>query len=85
MIVKHPLWNQSYEQQPDGLVLVTDLDTGQTGYFDRRGRSVRGTLRRTDPQLLDWIGGRPLDAASSPAPDEGLDTATPTIPSTLQD
>lgn len=61
MIVKHPLVNQEFEQQPDGLVKVTDLDTGKVGLFDRRGHHVSGDLTMADPQLLDWVGGRPLD------------------------
>jgi hypothetical protein len=60
MKVRHPLFNQLFEQQPDGLVRVEDLDSGQVGYFDQHGRAVRGELTYADPQLLDWVGGRPL-------------------------
>jgi hypothetical protein len=58
--VRHPLVNQLFEQQPDGLVKVEDLDTGEVGWFQRKGRWVRGDLTYADPQLLDWVGGRPL-------------------------
>ena len=61
MIVKHPLLNQDFEQQPDGLVKVSDFDSGKVGYFERHGQFVRGDLTYADPQLLDWVGGRPLD------------------------
>lgn len=67
MKVKHPLWNHEYEQQPDGLVRVEDLDTGQVGYFDRQGHPVRGELTYADLQLLDWVGGRPLPSPGQSA------------------
>jgi hypothetical protein len=59
MKVRHPLYNQVFEKQPDGLVRVEDLDSGQVGYFERHGRVVKGALKYADPQLLDWVGGRP--------------------------
>ncbi|WP_067674446.1 hypothetical protein [Nocardia miyunensis] len=63
MQVRHPLYNQLFEQQPDGLVRVEDLDQRKVGYFDRHGRHVRGELTWADPQLIDWVGGRPLPLA----------------------
>jgi hypothetical protein len=60
MKVRHPLYNQLFEQMPDGLVHVEDLDTGQDGYFDRFGHAIRGELKYADPQLLGWVGGKPL-------------------------
>ncbi|TNC29231.1 transposase [Amycolatopsis alkalitolerans] len=63
MQVRHPLYNQVFEQQPDGLVRVEDLDAGTIGYFDRRGHHIRGDLTWADPQLIDWVGGRPLPVA----------------------
>lgn len=62
MQVRHPLFNHSFEQQADELIRVEDLDTGKVGYFDRHGRHVRGELTFADPQLIRWIGGRPLPA-----------------------
>jgi hypothetical protein len=60
MKVKHPLWNHEYEQQPDGSVRIVDLDSGKEGIYDRCGHRIAGALTRYDPQLLDWVGGRPL-------------------------
>ncbi len=65
MIVNHPLFNQEFEQQPDGLVRVTDKNTGKQGWFDKDGHPVRGELTWADPQLLDWVGGRPIRPADS--------------------
>jgi hypothetical protein len=70
MKVRHPLYNQLFEQMPDGLVRVEDLDTGQVGYFDRHGHAIRGELTYADPQLLGWMGGKPLP---KPEPKAGPD------------
>jgi hypothetical protein len=63
MKVRHPLWNHEYEQQSDGTVRITDLDSGEVGIYDRSGHRLSGELTRFDPQLLDWVGGKPLPAA----------------------
>lgn len=73
MKVRHPLYNQLFEQQPDGLVCVEDLDTGRVGYFDRRGHWIRGDLTYADPQLLDWVGGKALPK-SERSPDGSLES-----------
>jgi hypothetical protein len=71
MKISHPLYNQVFEQTPDGLVRVEDLDTGQVGYFDRHGHAIRGELKYADPQLLSWVGGRPLPMAEPESGPEG--------------
>jgi hypothetical protein len=75
MKVRHPLVNQLFEQMPDGQVRVEDLDTGQVGFFDRFGKAISGELTYADPQLLGWVGGRPLpDPEPEPGPDGSLES-----------
>ena len=62
MKVRHPLWNHEYEQQADGTVRIVDLDSGSVGVYDPRGHLLAGELTQVDPQLLDWVGGKPLPA-----------------------
>ncbi len=64
MKVRHPLWNHVYEQQPDGNVLITDLDSGTTGTYTPQGHLLAGELTQFDPQLLNWVGGKPLPGVS---------------------
>ena len=75
MKVRHPLFNQLFEQMPDGQVRVEDLDTGQVGFFDRFGKAISGELTYADPQLLGWVGGRPLpEPKPEPEPDGSLES-----------
>ena len=75
MKVRHPLFNQLFEQMPDGQVRVEDLDTGQVGFFDRFGKAISGELTYADPQLLGWVGGRPLpEPQPEPEPDGSLES-----------
>jgi hypothetical protein len=75
MKVRHPLKNQLFEQMPDGQVRVEDLDTGQVGFFDRFGKPISGELTYADPQLLGWVGGRPLpEPKPEPEPDGSLES-----------
>jgi hypothetical protein len=75
MKVRHPLYNQLFEQMPDGQVRVEDLDTGQVGFFDRFGKAISGELTYADPQLLGWVGGRPLsEPEPEPEPDGSLES-----------
>ncbi|MGW4339829.1 hypothetical protein ACWEK5_44690 [Rhodococcus koreensis] len=60
MKVRHPLWNHEYEQQADGSVQIVDLDSGSVGAYDRYGHRLGGEVTLYDPQLLDWVGGKPL-------------------------
>jgi hypothetical protein len=57
--VKHPVKNQTFELLDDGTVLVEDLDAKTSGTFLRSGKKVSGDLGFADPQMLNWIGGRP--------------------------
>jgi hypothetical protein len=66
MKVRHPLYNQLFEQLPNGEVRVEDLDTGEVGFFDRFGRPLRGELKYADPQLIGWVGGKPLPQPEPP-------------------
>ncbi len=63
MKVRHPLWNHEYEQQADGTVRIVDLDSGETGVYDRRGHRIFGrshAIRSAAPGL----GGRQASARS---------------------
>lgn len=58
MKVRHPLDNQFYELQPDGLIRVEDPASKKVGLFKRDGAPVSGELRYADPQMLIWVGCR---------------------------
>lgn len=64
MKVRHPLWNHVYEQQPDGSVRITDQDNGTVGVYDRVGHLLSGEVTQYDPQLLDWVAGKPVPQQS---------------------
>ena len=57
MKLVHPLTRVSFEEQEDGLVLVTD-PSGSTGLFRPDGTHVSGEVRYADPHMVDWVGGR---------------------------
>lgn len=54
--VTHPVTGQVYRQTPEGLVEVTDPDTGVQGIFDADGVWKSGELRHADLQLAGWVG-----------------------------
>jgi hypothetical protein len=56
MKVKHPLDNQLYELQSDGLIRVEDPVSKQAGLFKRDGAPVSGEIHYADPQMLIWVG-----------------------------
>ena len=56
--MKHPISGFTYELDDEGLVQVSDPETGQIGVFDSTGRWFSGEIREADPQILGM--GRPL-------------------------
>jgi len=52
--LRHPLSGTLYEHDPDGTVRVGS-DPGPVGWFDARGRWVRGERRTADPELCRWV------------------------------
>lgn len=50
---------RTYEEQPDGTVLVTDAE-GRQGRFKVSGQCVEGVLRQTNVHMLNWVGGHAL-------------------------
>lgn len=57
MVLVHPISKVRFEEQDDGLVLVTAPD-GTTGRFRPDGSHVDGELLYADPHMIDWVGGR---------------------------
>jgi hypothetical protein len=57
--MKHPLSGFVYELTPEGLVQVSDPDTGRIGVFDSTGRWFSGEIHDADPQILGWVGRLP--------------------------
>lgn len=57
MKLVHPKTKVTFEEQDDGLVLVTEPD-GKTGMFRVDGTHVSGEVRYADPHMVDWVGGR---------------------------
>jgi hypothetical protein len=50
---------QTFEEQPDGTVLVT-ADDGRTGRFQTNGRYIEGDLTQTNKHMLYITGGPPI-------------------------
>lgn len=63
--IKHPLYDQTFELQPDGLIRVDDFTAGTYGLFERNGRPVSGTMTHADPEMLQWVGGKPQPPSAS--------------------
>lgn len=55
-VLKDPLTGQIYRLCDDGLVEVTDPETGQSGKFDQHGAWQSGALRYANAQLAGWMG-----------------------------
>ena len=53
-----------FEELPDGLVRVTDVD-GRSGIFTWDGRFVEGELSNCSLQMLVWCGGPTIPKACS--------------------
>ncbi|WP_340375214.1 transposase [Streptomyces sp. SS7] len=54
--VIHPLTGHVYRLTEDGLVEVTDPETGARGVFDFQARWQSGELRHADLQMAGWVG-----------------------------
>jgi hypothetical protein len=84
MKLRHAFTGHTYERLSDGLVLVEDPATGQSGIFDYTGRWRSGDLKSAEIHMLSWVGGPHagtnvnLMAGASGVPDES--PASPTVP-----
>lgn len=52
--LRHPLSGTLYELDDDGTVRVGG-EPGAVGWFDARGRWLRGERRTCDPELCRWV------------------------------
>jgi hypothetical protein len=57
-VVTHPLTGQVYRLTDEGLVEVSDPESGLSGLFDSHGNWISGQIRHADLQLSGWVGRR---------------------------
>jgi len=60
---RHPGSHHLYEVFGRNRIRITDEKSGDTGWFDARGRWVAGALKAADPHFCVWIDHKSSEAS----------------------